>query len=67
MTTPTDTTPKPPRLAAGRYYRTRDGIKVGPAEDRGSYFSVGGVHYTREGVSAFEGVVHAFPRCTAKG
>jgi hypothetical protein len=39
----------PLKIEAGKYYRTRDGRKVGPVTDRGGYFVANDWHYNSSG------------------
>lgn len=54
---------KPLTIHAGRYYKTRDGRKVGPMQNCGYYWRIDGDgegnpgHYTKDGISAFEGIL----------
>lgn len=55
------TKPEPLKIEAGKFYKTRDGRKVGPMQNCGDYWRINGDgegnpgHYTKEGTSAFEG------------
>ena len=52
---------EPLKIEAGKFYKTRDGRKVGPMQDCGSFWRINGDgegnpgHYTADGISAFEG------------
>lgn len=53
----------PLTIQAGRYYKTRDGRKVGPMVDGGGFWRIDGPgngspgHYTSDGISAFRGIL----------
>lgn len=43
------------QIEAGKYYRTRDGRKVGPTVDCGAYLQVDGYHYSSDGTCSLYG------------
>lgn len=43
------------KLEVGRYYRTRDGRKFGPAEWKDGFFSINGWHYNLHGIHGYRG------------
>lgn len=43
------------KIEAGKYYRTRDGRKVGPVADRGRYYCANEMHYNSDGECGLEG------------
>jgi hypothetical protein len=47
----------PLTITVGKSYRTRDGRKVGPMEDRTGYFAADGYHYNASGLCGYDGVV----------
>ena len=48
----------PLKIEAGKYYRTRDGRKVGPIADRGRYYCANEMHYNSDGECGLEGRHH---------
>ncbi|MBD7990707.1 hypothetical protein H9643_07975 [Ochrobactrum sp. Sa2BUA5] len=46
------------KIEAGKYYRTRDGRKVGPVTDRGGYYCANEMHYNSDGECGLEGRHH---------
>lgn len=46
------------KIEAGKYYRTRDGRKVGPVTDRGGYYCANEMHYNSGGECGLEGRHH---------
>lgn len=46
------------KIEAGKYYRTRDGRKVGPVTDRGGYYCADEMHYNSGGECGLEGRHH---------
>lgn len=47
--------PAPLRIEAGKFYKTRDGRKVGPILERDGFFEVGGWHYSASGECCYTG------------
>ncbi|UYE95786.1 hypothetical protein HAAEEKHM_00066 [Sinorhizobium phage AP-16-3] len=43
------------KIEAGRYYKTRDGRKVGPVAQKSGYMEAGGYHYSNTGECCFLG------------
>jgi len=43
------------KIEAGKYYRTRDGRKVGPVTDRGGYYCANEMNYNSGGECGYEG------------
>ena len=49
------------KIEAGKYYKTRDGQKVGPLAVKDSYFEAAGWHYNENGICCYKGFSKNLP------
>lgn len=44
------------KIEAGKYYKTRDGRKVGPVREQNGYLTTNGWHYAENGECCYKGI-----------